>query len=248
MRSEVRPTDEWLLLRYRQAGDRRAREQLTERLMPLADHVARHYRQPRHEADLRQAAALGLAKAIDRWDASRGHTLRTYALPTMHGEVKRWLRDNAWPVHIPRRKREDALAVARATEALAARLGSAPTIQQIGAEAGLTDEEVLEARLVSRLFTWVSFDAPVTSTDGDTRVGDVLGGPDERLVRADQLVVLRTLRPLLRAQERTALHLRFVEDRTQSEIARELGCSQMQVSRILRSALDRLYSAAGGVT
>jgi RNA polymerase sigma-B factor len=240
---DAHPSDEWLLRRYRTAGDRSAREQLTARLMPLAEHVARQYRHPRHEADLLQAAAYGLAKAIDGWDERHGRTLRTYALPTMHGEVKRWLRDNAWPLHLPRRVREDAMAVLRATDRLTARAGGTPTIGQIGAELGLTDEEVLEARLAAGLFHWVSFDAPVASTDGATRLGDVLGGPDERLDRADRMAELPALRLLLREQERTALGLRFVDDLTQTEIAQQLGCSQMQVSRILRRALDRLHAA-----
>jgi RNA polymerase sigma-B factor len=240
---DAHPTDEWLLRRYRDRGDRGAREQLTARLMPLAEHVARQYRHPRHEADLLQAAAYGLAKAIDGWDERHGRTLRTYAVPTMHGEVKRWLRDNAWPLHLPRRVREDALAVMRATERLTASAGHAPTVGQLGAELGLADEAVPEARLAAGLFHWVSFDAPVASTDGGTRLGDVLGGPDERLDRADHMAELRGLRVHLREQERTALRLRFVEDLTQTEIARRMGCSQMQVSRILRRALDRLHAA-----
>jgi RNA polymerase sigma-B factor len=132
----------------------------------------------------------------------------------------------------------------RATDRLTARAGRAPTVAQVGAELGLADEEVLEARLAAGLFNWVSFDAPVASTDGETRLGDILGGTDARMDRADQMAELGALGAVLREPERTALGLRFVDDLTQTEIARRMGCSQMQVSRILRRALDRLHVAA----
>jgi RNA polymerase sigma-B factor len=246
MAADQHPTDEWLLLRYRRFGDQNAREQLASRLMPLAEHVARQYRHPRYEADLLQAAALGLAKAIEGWDEHRGRTVRTYALPTMHGEVKRWLRDNVWPLHVPRRVRDDAVAVRRATEALSARTGRAPTIGEIGALLGLSAESVLEAREAAALLHCVSLDAHVAALEGNVAFGDLVGTIDVQLARAEQLAALGAMRPLLRDDERLAMRLRFVDDLTQTQIARRLGCSQMQVSRILRRALDRLHAAAQG--
>jgi RNA polymerase sigma-B factor len=246
MAPDRHPTDEWLLRRYRQLGDHNAREQLATRLMPLAEHVARQYRHPRHEADLLQAAALGLAKAIEGWDERRGRTVRTYALPTMHGEVKRWLRDNVWPLHVPRRVREDAVAVQRATEMLTARTGRAPTVGEIGALLDLSAEAVLEAREASALLRCLSLDAQVTALDGAVPLADLLGTIDVRLARAEEMAVLGTMRSLLREEERVALRLRFVDELTQTQIAQRLGCSQMQVSRILRRALDRLHACTQG--
>ncbi len=244
MRSEPAPTDEWLLRRYRSCGDRGARERLTARLLPLARGVARQYRQPRHEADLQQAASLGLAKAIDRWDERHGRSLRTYALPTMHGEVKRWLRDNAWPVHMPRRVQEGALRAMHASETLRGRLGRAPTVPEIAEIVGVTTEDVLESLHAGAAFTASSLDAPVAPGERP-RLIDVLGGEeDARLERCDEVLSLRGLGDLLSETERLVLRLRFIDDLTQSQIAVQIGCSQMQVSRILRRCLDRLASAA----
>ena len=125
-------SERWLLERYRRHGDLVARERLIAAMLPLVHSIVARYRHPRHEEDLFQAASLGLTKAIDRYDPSRGVELRSYAIPTMHGEVRRWLRDNAWSIHMPRPLQERVLAVTGATERLTSRDGRAPSAQQIG--------------------------------------------------------------------------------------------------------------------
>ncbi|HEY8583510.1 MAG TPA: SigB/SigF/SigG family RNA polymerase sigma factor [Capillimicrobium sp.] len=233
-------SERWLLQRYQRDGDVGAREQLVASMMPLVRRVATGYGHPRFHEDLIQAASLGLVKAIDRWDASRGRELRTYAIPTMHGEVRRWLRDHSWAVHVPRPLQEQVLRVTRATEELRTQDGRSPTPQQLAVHLGCDVEEVLEGLQAGRAYGASSLDAPMGSDDDAGTLADVIGGDDEALARTDDIASLRSLRGLLDRREREVLHLRFVEELTQTQIADRVGCSQMQVSRILRRSLDRL--------
>jgi RNA polymerase sigma-B factor len=236
-------TERWLLERYRRHGDLAARERLIQAMLPLVHSIVSRYRHPRHEEDLFQAAALGLTKAIDRFDPSRGVELRSYAIPTMHGEVRRWLRDNAWSVHMPRPLQERVLAVTGATERLASRDGRAPSAQQVAAELQMDLEDVLEALQAGRAYAASSLQAPLDVEGGTATLSDTVGGDDPRLARAEEMAMLARARGVLDEKELEVLRLRFVDDLTQSEIARRVGCSQMQVSRILRRSLDRLASA-----
>jgi RNA polymerase sigma-B factor len=237
-------SEQWLLNRYRGAGDRAARERLVSEMMPLVRRVASGYGHPRHQEDLVQAACLGLVKAIDRWDPGRGHALRSYAIPTMHGEVRRWLRDHSWAIHVPRPLQEQVLAVTRATSELRGRDGHTPTAAQIAAHLQMGLEHVLEAIQAGRAYGAASLDAPLNGDPDAGTLADVLGGDDDKLHQAEQLATLRTLRDLLDDRDREILRLRFVDDLTQTQIADEIGCSQMQVSRLLRRALDRLSERA----
>ncbi len=233
-----------VLRRYREHGDEAARERLVAALMPLVHSIVSRYHHPRHEDDLLQAASLGLVKAIDRFDESHGVELRSYAIPTMHGEVRRWLRDNAWSVHMPRPLQERVLAVTGATERLASEHGRAPSPEQIADELKLEVEDVIEALQAGRAYGAASLDSPL-GTDGDNAtLAEVIGGDDVRLERAEWIATLSRLRRLLDDGEREVLRMRFVEDLTQTQIAARVGCSQMQVSRILRRTLDRLSDGA----
>ena len=232
-----------MLDRYRRHGDLAARERLVQSMLPLVHSIVARYRHPRYEEDLFQAAALGLSKAIDRFDPARGVELRSYAIPTMHGEVRRWLRDNAWSVHMPRPLQERVLAVTGATERLTSDTGRPPTAQQVAEALAMDLEEVLEALLAGRAYGAASLHAPLDDESGTATLSDVVGDHDPRLERAEEIAMLGRARGLLSEQELEVMRLRFVEDLTQSEIAGRVGCSQMQVSRILRRSLDLLAAS-----
>src|SRR6059058_1272871 len=139
------PSEAWLLARYQRHGDAAAREELIRRMLPLVHRVATAYGARGHADDLEQVAALGLVKAIDRYDPAFGVPLRTYAIPTMFGEVRRYLRDHAWAVRVPRPLQERVLEVTKAVERLSAREGHSPTPGEVAGEVGCTLEETLEA-------------------------------------------------------------------------------------------------------
>jgi RNA polymerase sigma-B factor len=238
-------SEHWLLERYRRHGDEAARDELVRRMLPLVRRVAGAYHARGHEDDLMQVAWLGLIKAIDRYDPTFGSPLRTYAIPTMYGEVRRYLRDHSWAVRVPRPLQERVLAVTKAVERFTAEEGRSPTAQPLAARLGMDLEEVLEALQAGSAYSATSLDAPAGRLeDGDRTIADTVGAEDERLTLAEEVADLRDLRHLLDERDRRALYLRFVRDMTQTEIAAELGCSQMQVSRILRRALARLSERA----
>jgi RNA polymerase sigma-B factor len=171
--------------------------------------------------------------------------LRTYAIPTMFGEVRRYLRDHSWSVRVPRPLQERVLDVTKAVDRLSAANGRPPTPQEVADELDVTLEEALEALQAGAAHTATSFDAPTgRAEEGERTLGDMLGYEDERFERTEEVVALRSLRGVLDDRDRTVLYLRFVEDLTQTEIARRVGVSQMQVSRLLRRALQRLNAAA----
>jgi RNA polymerase sigma-B factor len=239
------PSEAWLLERYRRHRDPAAREELVRRMMPLVRRVATSYGTRGHADDLEQVAALGLVKAIDRFDPDFGVPLRTYAIPTMFGEVRRYLRDHAWAVRVPRPLQERVLEVTKAVERLSAATGRAPTPQEVADEVGCDLEQALEALQAGTAYSAVSLDAPSgTAEDGDRTVADTIGYDDTRIGRAEQVATLRSLREVLDDRDRQVLYLRFVEDLTQTEIAKRIGVSQMQVSRLIRRALQRLGDRA----
>jgi RNA polymerase sigma-B factor len=243
------PSESWLLTRYRACGDTAAREELTRRMMPLVHRVAMAYGPRGHADDLEQVAALGLIKAIDRYDPRFGVPLPTYAIPTMFGEVRRYLRDHSWSMHVPRPLQERVMDISKATERLSAQSGRSPTPGELAAELGCSLEEVLEGLQASDAYHATSLQSPLYSADEpDVTVADVIGYEDERIGRAEQVASLRALRATLDDRERAVLYLRFVQDLTQTEIGRRIGISQMHVSRILRRSLrrlqDRLENAA----
>src|SRR3954464_1547553 len=239
------PSEAWLLARYQRDGDDAAREELVRRMLPLVRRVATSYGARGHGDDLEQVAALGLFKAIERYDPTFGVPLRTYAIPTMFGEVRRYLRDNAWAVRVPRPLQERVLETTKAVERLSASIGRAPTAAELAEEMGCELEDALEALRAGAAYSAVSLDAPAGSLDdGDRTLADTIGYDDERIERAEDVAALRTLRDVLDDRDREVLYLRFVEDLTQTEIAKRIGVSQMQVSRLIRRALARLSERA----
>lgn len=237
-----------LFRRWQQDGDRAARDALVERYLPLARNLARRYvRSSEPFDDLMQVASLGLVKALDRYDPSRGFRFAAFAVPTILGELRRYFRDSAWSIHVPRGAQERALEVEEAQQHLTNSTGRAPTVQEIAQYLEVDMEQVLGALQVAQAYSTLSLDAPRrTSEDDHEAFGDTLGAEDERFgLVEDDVVVSEALRHLP-ARERRILHLRFVEDLTQSEIAARVGLSQMQISRLLRRSLEQVREYADG--
>src|SRR4051812_28518117 len=230
---------ERLLRRYR-SGDQAARELLVAEMLPLANQLARRYAGKAAHEDLLQAGLFGLTKAIDRFDPGQGSALSSYAVPTMLGEMRRYLRDHTWSVRVPRGLQEDVLRVNRAVGELETELGRSPTPQQVADRTGLELETVVEALMAGRAYRATSMEEPVGGDPEDLTLVDTLGEEDSELHRRELMVSLRQANHVLSDRERYVLHLRFVEDRTQTEIADRIGVSQMQVSRILRAILEKL--------
>jgi RNA polymerase sigma-B factor len=237
--------DRELFLRLKQHGDQHAREELVERFMGLARQVAvRYRRQSEPLEDVMQVAALGLLKAIDRFDADRGIAFSSFAVPTMLGEVKRHFRDKSWTVRPPRDLQELTLRVEQATSALASQLGRSPSVPELSQHLDVGDEEILEALEAGRARSATSLSAPRGDPDDGATLGDVLGDEEDGFERAEERATLATLFAELTPRERVVLTLRFREDMTQAEIGQIVGVSQMQVSRIIRSSIERLRIAA----
>lgn len=235
-----------LFARWQQDGDRRAREELAQRFLPLARKLARRY-SGAHEPfdDLLQVASLGLVKAIDRFDVSRGTAFSSFAVPTILGELKRYFRDLGWSVHVPRGAQELALKVEDARQKLMTKTGRPPSVQDLAQYLELSLEDVLEALETAGAHHTASLDSP--RDDGEEETGtlaDAFGEVDERFELVDARVTIAAAAQHLGARERHVLVLRFVEDLTQSQIASMIGVSQMQVSRILRRALEQLRELA----
>ena len=227
------------------AGDAAAREALVARFMPMAHGLALRYRRRGEPAeDLVQVACVGLVKAVERFDHRRGARFASYAVPTIDGELKRYLRDTSWAAHVPQRMRERVIEVERAAERLQRALGRSPTAGEVASDLGLEPTDVLEAGEAATAFHAVSLDAPAPGADGTAPRGESLGAREERYELVEYAVTLAPAIRALPARQREILRLRFEEDLTQSEIAARLGISQMHVSRLLRQALARLRAVA----
>jgi len=234
-----------LLAELPAADPRRAsiRDRIVELCIPLVRSVAAQYRD-RGEPyeDLLQAGAIGLVKAIDRFDPGRGLQFTTYAVPTVRGEIRRHFRDHSWAVHVPRGLQEEVLLVTRASTDLVQQLGRAPTVAELVAYTRLPEESVLEALECGRSYASRSLNEPIGDADGSELL-DTLGGDDPALTG---VVLHESLRPALAqlpARELRIVQLRFYGNQSQSEIGRQLGISQMHVSRLLARALATLRQA-----
>jgi RNA polymerase sigma-B factor len=243
--SSLVPSDD-LFVRWRQRGDRQARDELVQRFLPLARKLARRYVQSSEPyEDLVQVASLGLVKAVERFDPARGFAFSSFAVPTIVGELKRYFRDTAWALHVDRGAQERARKVSDAQQKLSSRSGRAPTIDELAQYLELSQEEVLEGLQTAEAYAAVSLDAPAGGEDDeDSSRLDSLGADDRQLGLADDIATIFAAARHLPTRERQILYLRFSEDLTQSEIAQHVGISQMQVSRLLRRSLHRLRELA----
>ncbi len=231
-----------LFLRWQHHGDTAAREALLARFMPLARSLARRYgRSSEPFEDLLQVASLGLLKALDRYDADRGHPFPSFAVPTILGEMRRYFRDSGWAVHVPRGAQERALKVRDAQERLANERGRAPSVNQLAEYLEFDTENVIDALQAIQGYETLSLDAPRPGADGDVvAYGDSVGKDDERYELVELDATVTAVLGHIPARERLILRMRFVDDLTQTEIAERVGISQMQVSRLLRRSLDQL--------
>ena len=234
-----------LFERWQQHGDEHARDLLVQRFMPIAKKLAHRYRGAHEPADdLIQVASIGLLKAIDRYDTTRGTGFQSFAVPTILGELKRYFRDCGWAVHMPRGLQDLAIRAERAQRQLAAETGRVPTYNELAEYLELSIEDVLAALEASAAHHSVSFDAPREDGDGDVgTLGDSIGEVDHRFELVDLGACVEQAASKLPERDRQVLALSFLADQTQTEIAAQIGVSQMQVSRILRKSLDKLSAA-----
>lgn len=215
-------------------------DELVRRHSDLAESIARRYRgKGVDEDDLVQVARMALLKAIQRYDPTAG-SIRPYAAATISGEMKKMLRDKGWSVRVPRSLQERSLAVASAAEKMSQQLGRPPEARELAAKLDLTEAEVEEAIRARRAYISNSMDEP--SDETGRRLLDRLEDEDFHLSNAEDRLVIESAMARLPERKRRILHLRFNEDLTQSDIADELGISQMHVSRLLRTAIDELRS------
>jgi RNA polymerase sigma-B factor len=228
-------------------GDAGARDALIERFLPLARQLARRYQRAAEPLDdLVQVASIGLVKGVDRFDAARGVAFSSYAVPTILGELKRYFRDSGWAVHVPRGMQERAMQVDRAIKELAGRLGRSPSVDEVAEHTHTSVEEVLSAMEAGQAYEAVSLDSERGSSPeaGAETVADGIGATDERFELVEYGASIAPAVKALSDRDRLILHLRFVEDLTQSQIADRIGVSQMQISRLIRRSLARLRAAA----
>jgi len=234
--------DRELLRRYHEQGDVAAREQLIEQYMSLVRSLARRYSYRGEQfEDLVQIGAIGLIKAIDRFDINRGVELTTYATPNIIGEIKRHFRDKGWSVRVPRGLQELNVQLSRLIEQLTVQLSRSPTIPELAKAAGVEEEEVLEALESGRAYTSLSLSSGGTQEDGEELDPLESIGTDEHQyeVSEDRAVLAPGFRAL-DERERMILHLRFFDGLTQSQIAQRVGISQMHVSRLIRRSLEKI--------
>lgn len=241
-RAKIRNDNRELFVRWQRDHDQRAREELVDRFLPLARNLARRYAGAREPfEDLLQVASLGLVKAIDRFDVDRGAAFSSFAVPTILGELKRYFRDLGWSVHVPRGAQEQALKVQEAQERLTTKTGRPPTVHDLALYLELEVEDVLDALETAAAHHSASLDAPREDRDDESgSLVDVFGEEDRRYELIEETTTISAAAKELTPRERRVLALRFAGDMTQTQIAEEIGVSQMQVSRILRRALGQL--------
>lgn len=229
---------------YRRSGCRRQRNALVEAHRHLAHAAARRFAHRGEPLDdLQQVALLGLVKAVERFDPDKGVAFSSYAMPTMLGEVRRHFRDATWAVHVPRGLQELHLALAGARERLHEQLQRSPTVEELAAVTGAAVDDVLEALCVAGAYRT---DPLHPTGDREGYEPAVLAVEDGGLHGAEARAALMPSLRLLEARERRIIHLRFVEQLTQADIARQVGLSQVQISRLLRASLEQLRSSLAG--
>ncbi|HEX3221835.1 MAG TPA: RNA polymerase sigma factor SigF [Nocardioides sp.] len=221
-----------------------ARDGLVALHLPLVEHCARRFRN-RGEPfeDLVQVGTIGLIKSIDRFDLDRGVEFSTYATPTIIGEIKRYFRDKGWAIRVPRRLQELRMQIGSTTADLNQTLGRSPTVRELAEAIGCSVEEIIEGIESSNAYSTLSLDATEDSDDNGASMLEMMGLDDEEL---EHIEIRESIKPLLEAlpaREKRILLLRFFKNMTQSEIAEEIGVSQMHVSRLLSRTLEQLRTS-----
>jgi RNA polymerase sigma-B factor len=236
-----------MFLEYQRTGERRQRDALVECHLPLARSLARRYRRGTEPLeDLEQVACMALVKAVEGFDPSRGLAFSSYAVPTISGALKRHYRDYGWSVRVPRELQELAMRIQRINETASAATGTSPTAAEIAQYAGITVEQVVEAREAHQALHADSLDQPGGSSDDEGRLSllETMGTRDQEFEHAFDRVVLDSLLETLDEREQTIMRLYYQEELTQTEIGNRLGLSQMHISRLLRQATARLADTA----
>jgi len=222
------------------------RDRTIEAWLPLANHLAHRYGgRGEPTDDLLQTAAVGLIKAVDRFDPTRGVDFAGYAIPTIVGELKRHFRDRTWDIRVPRRLQELRLSISEANSTLLQTLGRSPTVTDIAAHLKVSEEEVLEGLEGARAYNAVSLSTPTGDSERGAELGDLLGSEDTSFELAELRVALGPALATLDEREQKILTLRFYGNLTQSQIADQIGVSQMHVSRLLARALTKLRGQLG---
>lgn len=231
-----------LFRRFKEEGDMDAREKLVMSHLNLVRFIANKFKNRGEPIDdLIQVGYLGLLKAIDRFDPSRGLEFTTFATPTIMGEIKRHFRDKGWSVRVPRRLQELSAKVNQATDTLTSQLQRSPTIAEIADFLDATVDEVLEAMESSSAYSSVSLEAPSGADDDDTpSVIDRYATEDSDLAFTDDRIIIEEALASFSPRERDVIEMRFLKGMTQIEIAEKLGISQVQVSRLLRRTLKKI--------
>jgi RNA polymerase sigma-B factor len=225
------------------------RDELVALHLPLVEHLARRFRNRGEPSDdLLQVGTIGLIKAVDRFDRSRGVEFSTYATPTIIGEIKRHFRDKGWAIRVPRRLQELRIAISSSSAELLQELGRSPTMSELAARMDVSEEELVEGLESANAYTTLSLDAPDSSDEGSIRMVDSLGEDDEALEHVENRETIKPLLAQLDPREKHLLTLRFFRGMTQSQIDQEIGVSQMHVSRLLARTLAKLREslAEGG--
>ncbi|MET7443475.1 RNA polymerase sigma factor SigF [Streptomyces sp. NPDC004082] len=219
------------------------RNTLIEMNMSLVRYAAGRFRSRGEQEmeDIVQVGMIGLIKAIDRFELTREVEFTSFAVPYIVGEMKRFFRDTSWAVHVPRRLQEARVQLAKATEELRSRLGRTPTVKELSELMCLPEEEVIEARLAANGYNSASLDAAISGNeDGETALADFIGTQDASLELVEDFHALAPMIAELDERDRQIIHMRFVEELTQSQIGERLGVSQMHVSRLLSRTLAHL--------
>ncbi len=231
---------EALLVAFHRDGDQDARERALVELMPLVRALASRY-SGRGEPleDLVQVGSIGLIKAVDRFDVDRGVDFASYAVPTIVGEIRRHFRDKAWAMHVPRRMKDLSLRLSRVLDQLTTELGRSPTIAELAEAAGVDEEEAIDALDSMNAYATRSLHSPFDDASDDS-LSDKLGVDDSGYAEVEDETLVAAGLDALDERERQIVKLRFFEEKTQSQIASEVGISQMHVSRLLRRALSTM--------
>ena len=228
-----------LLRRYRNTQDQAALEELAERSLPLVKSIARKYRGRGEDMDdLIQAGNVGLVKAIERFDLDAGRRFITFAVPNIQGEIRRHFRDHTWAVHVPRSVQELDAKIQSTTRTVEAQTGREPTDDDLAEELGATVSDIRQARSAGRSYRALSLDAPAGE---DRQMNDTFGHRDPGFSQVENAATIDVALQALTERDREVVRMRYDDELLQREIAEKIGVSQMQVSRILSGAVERMH-------